>query len=548
MSITGSELLGKALRHHGADTMFYLMGGPMHVAVKTAMAEGIRAVDVRHEQAAAMMATAYARLMNKPGLCMACSGPGTINLTTGMAHAFVDCAPVVAIGGSSPIQQSGMGAFQEVDQVSALRPFTKWAERIYEPRRIPELVGLAFRRAFSGKPGPVYLDFPGDILSAVVDEKDVWWPAPASTVPRERSKASTAQIEAALDLIGKSQKPVVLTGSGVLWSDASDETREWIKLTGIPFYTTPQGRGVVAEDEACFYPYARSSALKEADLVLIVGTRMNYVSSFVSPPRFSAAARRIRIDIDPEEISSSQHLDIGIVGDAKAVLKQLIAAAKTRDLSRQFEPWRKHLEGIEQKKRSAQEITLHSDQQPIHPLRLCKEIRDFIKRDAIIAVDGRDILNFGRQSIPTFVARHRLNSGTLGTMGVGLPFGIGAKVAKPGHQVVVLSGDGCFGLNAMELDTAARHKLGVITVISLNGGWTADPKKEKPGRDLGYTRFDKIAEALGCHGEYVERPEDIRPALERAAAAAEKGIPALVNVVTDWRAVASQGKFALYMT
>ena len=548
MSITGSELLGKALRHHGTDTMFYLMGGPMHVAVKTAMSEGIRAVDVRHEQAAAMMATAYARLMNKPGVCMACSGPGTINLTTGIAHAFVDCAPVVAIGGASPIRQSGMGAFQELDQVAAMRPFTKWAQRIYEARRIPELVGLAFRKAISGKPGPVYLDFPSDVLSAVVDEKDVPWPAPACSMPRERPQASAAQIEAALDLIGKSQRPVVLTGTGVLWSDASEETREWIELSGIPYYTTPQGRGVIAEDEAGFYPYARSSALAEADLVLIVGTRMNYVSSFVSPPRFSATVRRIRIDIDPDEISSSQQLDVGIVGDAKAVLKQLIEAARTRGLSNQFAPWRQRLEGIEQKKRGVQESMLHSDQQPIHPLRLCREIRDFIRRDAILVVDGRDILNFGRQSIPTFVARHRMNSGTLGTMGVGLPLGVGAKVAKPGHQVVVLHGDGSFGMNAMELDTAARHKLGVITVISLNGGWTADPKKEKPGRDLGYTRFDKMAEALGCHGEYVERAQDIRPALERAAAAAEKGIPALVNVVTDWQAVSSQGKFALYMT
>lgn len=548
MRVTGSELLGRALRHHGADTMFYLMGGPMHQAVKSAMAAGIRTVDVRHEQAAAMMATAYARLMNRPGVCMACSGPGTLNLTTGIAHANADCAPVVAIGGSSPVQQSGTGAFQEVDQVAAMRPLTKWAERVYEAKRIPELVGVAFRKAFSGKPGPVYLDLPGDVLISSVEEEEVWWPKSVADVQRPRPEADPALIDEVIGLLEESRNPVMLTGTGVFWSDAIDETREWVEATGIPFFTTPQGRGVIAEDHAYFYPNARSTAFKEADLVLVVGTRINYVSSFLTPPQFSASARIVRIDIDPEEIGGSQRIDVGIAGDAKAVLRQLIAKARSKGFPERFEAWRSHLGEVQQAKRAAQEEALSTDQEPIHPLRLCKEIRDFIQRDAILCVDGRDILNFGRQSIPTYVPRHRLNSGTLGTMGVGLPFGVGAKAAKPDTQVVVLHGDGAFGLNAMELDTAARHKLGVITVISLNGGWTADPKKEKPGRDLGYTRFDKMAESLGCHGEYVEHPEDIRPALERAAQAAEKGIPSVVNVVTDWRAVSSQGKFALYMT
>ena len=185
-----------------------------------------------------------------------------------------------------------------------------------------------------------------------------------------------------------------------------------------------------------------------------------------------------------------------------------------------------------------------TDQMPIHPLRLCKEIRDFLPRDAILAVDGQEILNYGRQSIPTYVARHRLNSGPFGTMGVGLPFGLGAKAAKPDAMVLVLHGDGSFGLNGMELDTAARHNLPVLVVISLNGGWTADPKREKAGRELGYTRFDQMAESLGCHGEWVEKPEDIRPALERAAAALKAGRPALVNVVTDFAARAQTLKFS----
>jgi acetolactate synthase-1/2/3 large subunit len=183
---------------------------------------------------------------------------------------------------------------------------------------------------------------------------------------------------------------------------------------------------------------------------------------------------------------------------------------------------------------------------PIHPLRVCKEVRDFIDRDGILVVDGQEILNFGRQTIPSYAPAHRMNSGTFGTMGVGLPYAIGAKAACPEKEVVCMHGDGSFGLNAMELDTAVRHKIPVITVISLNGGWTADPKNEKPGRYLGYTRYDKMAESLGCHGEYVEQPQDIRPALERARAATKRGVPAVVNIKTDPAAKATIAKFSLY--
>jgi acetolactate synthase-1/2/3 large subunit len=195
-----------------------------------------------------------------------------------------------------------------------------------------------------------------------------------------------------------------------------------------------------------------------------------------------------------------------------------------------------------------QEAILANSAVPIHPLRLCREIRDFMPRDAILCVDGQEILNFGRQAIPTFVARHRMNSGTFGTMGVGMPLGVGAKVACPEKTVIVLHGDGSFGLNAMEFDTAVRHKLPVLVVISLNGGWTGIPSKGAPGRDLGYTRFDKIAEALGGYGEYVEQPDQIRPALERAMDAVKSGRPALVNVVTDWSARATTANFTRYVT
>jgi thiamine pyrophosphate-dependent acetolactate synthase large subunit-like protein len=227
------------------------------------------------------------------------------------------------------------------------------------------------------------------------------------------------------------------------------------------------------------------------------------------------------------------------------VLRQLHDGAAGRLDAKRFAPWREHLEQVEQIKRQEAEAAMSTDQHPIHPLRLCKEVRDFVDRDAILVVDGQEILNYGRQSIPTYVPRHRLNSGVFGTMGVGLPFGVGAKVAKPDNQVLVLHGDGSFGLNAMELDTCSRFNIPVVTVVSLNGGWTADPQRNKAGRELGYTAFHKMAEALGCHGEYVEDPDGIRPALERAFAS---GCPALVNVLTDWRARATTAPFSVYST
>lgn len=547
--MNGSEILGEALKRQGADTFFYIMGGPMMHAELATMACGLRGVDVRHEQAAAMMAHAYARLRNRPGICMAASGPGTTNLITGVAHSWADCTPVIAFGGASPDASSGRGVFQEIDQLSMFEPCTKWSTRVHNARRIPEIVSTAFRQAMSGKPGPVYVDMPGDILYQQVDESELSWPAPWDPEKRARPQASPAEVEAVLSRLETAVSPVIIAGSGILWSQASAALHAFVDATGIPFYTTPQSRGVIPEDHPFCYLTARSTAFREADVILVLGTRMNYIIGHAAPPRFNADASVIRVDIDPTEIETSPRpLDVGIVGDVRSVLEQLTAGAKGRISDESFRPWRDRLGGRNTSKQVEQEAVLSNPETPIHPLRLCKEIRDFADRDAIVVVDGQEILNFGRQSIPTFTPGHRLNSGCFGTMGVGLPFGLGAKVAMPDAQVIVLHGDGSMGINAMELDTAARHGIPVLVVISLNGGWTADPNKEKPGRDLGYTRYHDMAAALGCHAEYVENPDDIRPALDRAWEAVKGGKPALVNVVTDWRARATTTAFTNYST
>jgi thiamine pyrophosphate-dependent acetolactate synthase large subunit-like protein len=546
--MNGSQILAEALERQGVDMFFFIMGAPMLMVEAEALKRGLRGIDVRHEQAAAMMAHAYARLRLRPGVCMAASGPGVTNLVTGVAHAWADGIPVIALGGSAPVGTWGRGAFQEIDQLAMMAPCTKWAARVHHPKRIPEFLNEAFQRAMSGKPGPVYLDLPGDVLFQEVDAAAVEWPESWRPEARSRPQAAPGEIDALLAMLEEARRPIIVAGSGVLWSEAAGEVHALVEQAGIPFYTTPQSRGMIPEDHRLCYLTARSTAFREADLILVIGTRLNYVVGHGAPPRFAAAAKRVRIDIDPDEIATSRQLDLGIVGDARAVLRQLRARAADRLSGDSFASWRERLRGRNSGKQEEQEALLSSSEVPIHPLRLCKEIRDFIDRDAILVVDGQEILNFGRQTIPSFVPNHRMNSGVFGTMGVGLPLGVGAKLAAPDKQVVVLHGDGSFGMNAMEFDTAVRHGAPVLVVISLNGGWTADPDRAKPGRDLGYTRYDRIAETLGGHGEYVEGPDDIRPALERAAAANAAGKPALVNVVTDWRARATTTPFTLYTT
>jgi len=547
--LTGSEILARCLGKEGIENLFFLMGGPMLLAESSCIKEGIRMIDVRHEQAAAFMAQAYSRLLQKPGVCMAASGPGVANLVTGLANALIDCAPVVAIGGSSPISQFGRQVFQEIDQVALMRGCTKHVDRVHNLKRIPQQVNFALQKSMAGKPGPAYLDFPGDILYQKIDESTVDWSFCGRKLLDARPLGDPRQITRLIDALAAARKPLLVSGSGVIWSRASGEMQALVEKIGIPFYTTPQGRGVVPDDHPYSYLAMRSTAFRDADLIVVLGTRMNYIIGHAAPPRFSATATIARIDIDAEEMATAARtVDIPIVGDCRMVLEQLIEGIGHRITPDTYKSWRQTLAEGEAAKRASSGANRPAENGEIHPVRLLEEIRDFARRDAILCVDGQEILNFGRQTLPTFVPGHRLNSGPFGTMGVGLPFGIGAKIAKPDTQVIVVHGDGSFGLNAMEIDTAVRHHIPILVVISLNGGWTADPKREKPGRDLGYTRFDRIAEALGAYGEYVSQPEEIRPALERAQAKVDEGMTALVNVRTDYRARYGGGAFSDYST
>ena len=529
--VTGAYLAARALQAEGVETFFYLLSAPI---VADCLALGMNGILVRNETAAGMMAHGYSRVTGKPGIVLTSHGPGTANVVPALANAQADACPVISFGASASLSERHKGSFQEMDQVAMMRPITKWASQATHTHKIPEYVSIAFRNAMAPPHGSVYIDLPDDIVSAEVDEEQS--PQPIKYRTEARAFGDPALVKQAVSMLMKAEKPLVVTGSGVLWSQASAELEKFVDITGIPFYTTPQGRGVIPEDHPRFYGGARSAAFREADVVLVVGARANILLGFLSPPRWNPDTKFIVVNMDPREIGHNVPVELGILGDAGAVLGQLAEEAKGR-----FDPaadtqWTRHLAQRDAGRMEQQAAVMDSDAVPMHPLRLCREVRDFIDRDAVLCVDGHEILNFARQSIPSYVPGHRLNAGTHGTMGVGVPFGIAAKAARPDKQVVVLTGDGAFGWNGMEVDTALRHNLPVLFVIANNGSYTGATDVFDPQKYLGFTRYDKMLEGLGGYGEYVEQPGDVRPALERAYAS---GKPAIVNVKVDQFAKAS---------
>ena len=526
-TMIGAQWGARALKEEGVDTVFFMLSAPL---VSECLAEGIRAVLVRNETGAGMMAHGYARATGKPGVCLTSHGPGTANVVPSVANAQADATPLVSIGASAALINRHTDTFQEMDQVALMTPITKWAAQAIHAHRIPELVHIAFRKAAAPPQGAVYLDLPNDVVTVEVEEEKAAVRGKTRTAPQ--AYADPALVTQAIDLLASARKPMLYTGSGVLWSGGGAAMQELLDATGIPFYTTPQGRGAVREDQERCYLAARSAAFKEADVVLVVGTRPNVISGHFRPPRWSPDAKFIFVNLDVSEIGHNADAEIGIVADAKAALGQLAAEARQRGFDRDgFPDWIELLGNRDAERWEQQSIKMDSEEVPIHPLRVCREVRDFLTDDTIYVVDGHEILNFSRQSILTHKPFHRVNAGTHGTMGVGIPFAIGAQAGNPAKRVVLMTGDGAFGWNGMEIDTAVRNNLPVIIVVANNGNLTAaSPDLEDPRRWLGFARYDRMMEALGGHGEWVEEPGDIRPALERAAAS---GKPAVLNVKVD---------------
>jgi acetolactate synthase-1/2/3 large subunit len=529
--INGGRLVARMLKQEGVEYLFALSGGHIDPIFQGCLDEGIRVIDVRHEQVAVFMAEGWAWVTGKPGVAAVTAGPGITNAVTGLWNALGKASPIVVFGGRSPMREFEWGSLQDMDSLSLVQTVTKWARAGYETKRIAEYVSMAFRQAMSGRPGPTYLEFPIDILAAKVEESEVTMPANYRTTAR--TQGDPVLVKEAVDLLLGAKRPMVIAGSGVWWSQASSELREFAELTSIPVNDGIAGeQGSIPADNPLHLK--GMAGMNIADAVLLMGARLDFRRAYGRPPLFSEDSKWIQVDIEPTEIGRNRPIDIGIVGDARAVLRQMIDEARDRCQGREELPWVNECQQLMKGQQEQLEGLMNSDDVPIHPARLCREIRDFLDRDATIIVDGGEISGWGFRSLRSYEPGHFLGVTPTGTLGIGTAYAMAARLARPGKQVLLLSGDGSFGLNAMEFDTMVRHQIPIVSVISNDGAWGMILREQKAkgtnriiGTELGFVRYDKVVEALGGYGEAVEKPEDIRPAIERAFAS---GLPACVNV------------------
>jgi len=534
--IYGGHLTARHLREvEGVEVVFGLCGGHIDRILDGFFESGIRFVDVRHEQAAVMMAHAWSIYTGRPGVCLVTAGPGFTNALTGVVNAYLENAPVVVISGTAPLKDSGKGALQEMDQAAMIKSAVKWSGFCRDIRRIPEYIATAFRQAVSGRPGPVFLELPPDVLNIKVDQSQA---APARRGSLTyKSQPDPARTFEAAALINQAERPLILGGSGVGFSDCGPALRQFIETTGMPFFLLNTGRGTLPDDHPLSLwdggQMALLTALPQADLVMALGVRFQWLLMF---GQGFPQAKVIRADVDAAEIDRNRPADVGLVGDLGLTLGELNKLIQKRDHT----SWRRSLREGYLPLVQAEIDCRHKPADPIHPARLVELVRQAAGDDALYVVDGGDTSYFGLMGLKATEKAGVLGpaGGQFGCLGTGLPFGLAAKLARPDQTVVVINGDGSFGFNALELHTAVRHNLPLVCVILNDQSWGMIRHGQEIcygdqrvcGSELGLVHYEKVAAALGGHGELVEKEEQILPALKRAL---ESGRPACVNVLTD---------------
>jgi acetolactate synthase-1/2/3 large subunit len=532
--IHGGRVVAKGLKAEEVPYVFTLCGGHVMPIYDGCVDEGIKVIDVRHEQTAAHAADGWARVTGRPGVAVVTAGPGLTDAVTGVASAHRANIPMLIIGGQGPRPFADMGSLQDMNHVELMRPITKWAVSVPEGRRLAEYVSMAFRIATTGLPGPVFLEMPIDQLFNTYDESRLTFPT------QYRTEAGIAgdprYIERALALLTKAQRPVALVGSQLRWSKRREAYPAFVETFGMPVYVNGLGRGSLPPDNPYFFSQTRKDALRQADVVLIFGTPLDFRLGYGRESHFNPDAAIIQVDLDGAEIGRNRPIDVGIVGDTGIVMEQLAEAAKASGYSRvMIKPWLDAMRTREQEKWDRMRSEMTSDAVPINPLRACHEIAMALGPDAICIGDGGDFVATAASVLRIHEQGHWLDPGPLGTLGVGPGYAMAAKLAKPKNPVVIVYGDGSFGLHGLEFEAMVRQKINVVGVIGNDAGWTQIRRgqvqlygeERAVATALSSTRYEQVVEALGGHGEYVERPEQIRPAMERALGA---GKPALVNV------------------
>jgi acetolactate synthase-1/2/3 large subunit len=525
--VHGGRLVAQSLQRHGVTHLFTLCGGHIQAIYDGCLDEEIRVVDVRHEQTAGHAADGYARVTGKPGVCAVTAGPGITDVVTAVANAQRAGIPMLCIGGAGPKLLQDMGSLQDMDCVSLMRPITKWSVQVPETRRIAEYIDSAMRIAQANVPGPVFLEMPLDLLMNMHDDADK--PATEALAEPPRPAGDPRMIERAAAMLKEASKPVFLIGSQVRWSPRREAVKRAADAFQVPFFLNGMARGAIPYDHPGSFSRSRKAALAQADLVFVFGTpfdfRLDYGRSF------GPGTRIVQVDLDGAELGRNRKVDVAIHGDTGLVLDQLVTALPKKDAP----DWLAAMRIDETKRREKMRAEIESNDSPPNPLRVCAEIGKRLGKSDIVIGDGGDFIATAASVLKMEWPQLWMDPGPLGTLGVGPGYAMAAKLARPDAKVVLVYGDGSFGLHALEFEAMARQNIPVIAIIGNDAGWTQIRRgqvemygeKRAVATGLEYTRYEKVVEACGGFGAYVEKIDELGPALDAAFAAK---VPACVNV------------------
>jgi acetolactate synthase-1/2/3 large subunit len=529
-ALHGGRLVAKRLKAHGVSKLFTLSGGHLFSIYDGCREAGIDIVDTRHEQSAVFAAEGWAKATRSPGVCALTAGPGVTNGMSGLASALQNGSPLLALGGRAPVGRWGQGSLQEIDHVPFVAPLTKLARTADATADIPRLMDEGFHRCLEPPSGPTFLDFPLDqvFMESDVDPDAPAWVPDGAGLPL----AEGAALERAAELLRGASRPVVMAGTGLYWSHGEHALRELCEELQIPVFLNGLGRGCVPADHPMFFSRARGTGLKGADVALVVGVPMDFRLGFGGS--FGEDTQIIVVGSTRPARDHPRPVAAELWGGVAGTLEELRSAAGGGPAR---SGWVEELRRAENEKRAGEQGDLRDERAPLHPMRVYHELGKVLDRDAIVIGDGGDFVSFAGRMIETYEPGCWMDPGPYGCLGAGPGFALAAKLARPESQVCLVLGDGAFGFSGLEFDTLVRHGVPVVGVMGNNGIWALE---KHPMEFLyGYSvaadlqpgcRYDEVVRALGGHGELVERPEELRPALERAFGSDR---PALVNVLTD---------------
>ena len=535
MTISGAQIIARALRTEGVDTIFTLAGDHILPLLDVLDDEGFRLIDCRHEQAAVHMAEAWARMTGRLGV-VTVTTPGHANALPGLINAMSTESPILNIAGSSDLKNYHRGIMQEIDQVGIARTVTKGAWLAHDPVRIPDLMSTAIRTAFEGRRGPVHLTVPVDVQSATVEEETLRFFEPASYRRTQPIAAPQGGVEEAVRLLREAERPVIVASTPAAYGEWTAIYERFIETTKIPFLTEEAARGIVPDDHPyCFgffdlSQHTAANLIREADVVLFLGKLLDFTIGFGFGPVVPNDAKVIQVEPDATQVGRNRGVDLALVGDVGPIVQQLADEASKSVWEERAWVDRFRTAVVQQKERLEEHAM---EESPLRSMFVHKTLAACLRQDDVLVFDGGDYAYYGRAYLPALSPRSWYYLPSLGMLGQAVPVAIAAKVARPDSRVFCITGDGAFGFNAMELDTAVRHKLKVVFLVGNDAAWGIDKNLQLGlyGKavitDLVPSRYDILAQGLGAYGELVERPEELAPALERALAVDG---PALLNI------------------